>query len=87
MSEPGIRNALDAQGVVKRKLQDEYGRGADVSFSKTALETRVVNGRKFWVVEGNVKVRKKLFWKKMWHFTYYIDVDAGKISIMRGRRM
>jgi hypothetical protein len=58
------KNTVDAQAFVKRKLHDEYGSRIEVSFSKTILETSVMDGPKLWVVEGDAKIRNWLFWKK-----------------------
>ncbi|MCD6325598.1 hypothetical protein J7L97_04835 [Candidatus Bathyarchaeota archaeon] len=53
---------------------------------KTNLETDLADGRKLWVVEGEIKVRRWLFLKKSWHFTYFVNAEDGRILIMRGKR-
>lgn len=86
MIEHKVERAEAAQEIVAQRLRKEYGGRVEVSFSKTTQVTRETDNRRFWVVEGVSKERKMLFRKKTWHFTYYIDADRGKISIMRGRR-
>lgn len=81
-----VESAEAAQEIVAQRLQKEYGGRIKVSFSRTTQVTRVTDNRRFWVVEGVAKERKMLFRKKRWRFTYYIDMEQGKISMMRGRR-
>jgi len=85
--EPKIGSAADAQAAVRQKLQDEYGDKMEVAISKTVLESNESDGSKLWVVEGDAEVKKRLFRKKKWHFTYFLDPAEGKIRIVRSSRM
>jgi len=85
-TETKIGNAADAQAAVKQKLQDEYGDRVGVNISKTALESDWSDGSQLWAVEGDAEVRKGLFWKKRWHFTYFLDAAEGKIRIVRSSK-
>ena len=81
-----IQSSKEAQAIIVKKLKAGYGRGIKVRFLKTELETDLANGRKFWVVEGDVKVRRWFFLKKSWHFTYFVDAEDGRILIMRVKK-
>lgn len=81
-----VQSPEEAQDIVLEKLKAGYGRGMEVNFLKTELETDLADGRKFWVVEGELKVRRWLFLKKTWHFTYFVDAEEGRILIMRGKK-
>jgi len=81
-----VQRSEEAQAIILEKLKAGYGPKAEVSFLKTELETDLTDGRKFWVVEGEVKVRRWLFLRRSWHFTYFLDAEKGRILIMRGRR-
>lgn len=81
-----VQRPEEAQAIVLEKLKAGYGSRAEVSFFKTELEKDLSDGRKFWVVEGEVKVRRWLFLKRSWHFTYFLDAEKGRILIMRGKR-
>jgi len=81
-----VQRPEEAQAIIMRKLKAGYGRRAEISFLKTELETDLADGRKFWVVEGELKVRKWLFSKKSWRFTYFVDAKDGRILIMRGKK-
>ncbi len=81
-TEPEIGSAADAQAAIRQRLRDEYGAVAEVNISKTVLEQDESDGRELWVVEGDVEVRKRLFWKKKQHFTYFLDAVEGKIRIV-----
>ena len=85
--EPKIGNAADAQAAVRQKLQDEYGDKMKAAISKTALESDESDGSKLWVVEGDAEIKKRLFRKKKWHFTYFLDPAEGKIRIVRSSRI
>ncbi|KPJ59032.1 MAG: hypothetical protein AMJ46_12805 [Latescibacteria bacterium DG_63] len=85
-TEAKIGNAADAQAAVKQKLQDEYGDRVGVNISKTALESDGSDGSQLWAVEGDAEVRKGLFRKKRWHFTYFLDATEGKIRIVRSSK-
>ena len=85
--EPKIGSAADAQAAVRQKLQDEYGDKMEVAISKTVLESDESDGSKLWVVEGDAEVKKRLFWRKKWHFTYFLDPAEGKIRIVRSSRI
>lgn len=82
-----IGSAADAQAAVRQKLQDEYGDKMEVAISNTVLESDESDGSKLWVVEGDAEVRKRLFGKKKWHFTYFLDPAEGKIRIVRSSRI
>jgi len=86
MRNPKVQCPEEAQDIVLKKLKTGYGHRAEVNFLKTHLETDLSDGRKFWVVEGEVEVRRWLFLKKSWHFTYFLDAEEGRILIMRGKR-
>jgi hypothetical protein len=79
------QNAIYAQEVVRERLTEAYGHGIKVDFSETLFEESK-DGRGFWLVEGNVAVKKWLLLKKVYHFLYYIDTETGKITVMRGKR-
>jgi len=84
---PKIGTATDAQETIKQKLRDEYGDKVEVSISNTTLESDESEGRRLWVVKGNAEVRRRLFRKKKWHFTYFLDAAEGKIRIVRSSKM
>ena len=86
-TEPKIGNAADAQAAIRQKLQDEYGDKVEVAVSKAVLESNESDGGKLWLVEGDAKVRRGLFRKKKWHFTYYLDAAEGRIRIVRSSKM
>jgi len=76
-SEPG-RGECHSLGETKVQLWRETERGV----FEGGLETDL-SGRKFWVVEGIIHVRRWLFRRRRRRFTYYVDVENGKILIMR----
>lgn len=82
-----IESAADAQTAVRQQLRDEYGDKMEVAISKTVLESNKSDGSKLWVVEGDAEVKMRLFRKKKWHFTYFLDPAEGKIRIVRSSRM
>jgi len=86
MHNPRVQRPEEAQDIIVKKLKAGYGRGMKVSFLKTELETDLADGRKFWVVEGELKVRRWLFLKRSWRFTYFVDAEDGRILIMRGKK-
>jgi hypothetical protein len=79
------RGSIHAQKVVKERLIEAYGNRIKVDFSETTFEESN-DGRGFWLVEGNVAVKKWLFLKNVYHFLYYVDAETSRITIMRGRR-
>ena len=81
-----VQSSKEAQDIIMKKLKAGYGRRVEVNFLKTMLETDLADGRKLWVVEGEIKVRRWLFLKKSWHFTYFVNAEDGRILIMRGKR-
>jgi hypothetical protein len=85
-AEPRIESAADAQAAIRQRLQDEYGGEAEVNITKANLEQDESDGRELWVVEGDVEVRKRLFWRKKQHFTYFLDAVEGKIRIVSSSR-
>ena len=86
-TEPLIGTAADAQETVEQKLRDGYGDKVEVSISNTTLESDELDGRRLWVVKGDAEVRRRLFRKKKWHFTYVLDAADGKMRIVRSSRM
>ncbi|RJS87848.1 hypothetical protein CW704_01495 [Candidatus Bathyarchaeota archaeon] len=81
-----VQSPKEAQAIIMKKLRAGYGPKAKVKFLKTMLETDLANGRRLWVVEGDIKVRRWFFLKKSWHFTYFLSAEDGKVLIMRGRK-
>jgi len=81
-----VQSPEEAQAIVLKKLRAGYGRRVEVNFLKTKLEMDSANGRKLWVVEGDIKVKRWLFLKKYWHFTYFVNAEDGRILIMRGKK-
>jgi len=81
-----VRNPKEAQDVILKKIKAGYGHKVRVYFLRTNLETDLADGRKFWVVEGKIKVKRLLFLEKSWHFTYFVSAEDGRILIMRGKR-
>jgi len=81
-----VQSSEEAQAIIMEKLKAGYGRRIKVDFSKTELETDLADGKKLWVVEGYAQVKRWLFLKKSWHFTYFLDAENGRILIMRARR-
>jgi len=81
-----VQSSKEAQAIIMEKLKAGYGRRIKVNFSKTKLETDLANGKKLWVVEGYVQLKRWIFLKKSWHFTYFLDAENGRILIMRARR-
>ena len=80
-----IRSKKDAQNMIQQSLKKEYGRGISVIFSNTHLKTNKLDGHKFWTVEGQAIIRRRLFWKKKRNFIYYIDAKKEKIFMMKCR--
>jgi len=81
-----VQRPEDAKKIILRKLRESYGRGIEVNFSKIRIETDLHSGRRLWIVEGGVNVRRWFFIKKSWRFTYLIDAENGKVVIMRGKQ-
>ncbi|HIE18269.1 TPA: hypothetical protein EYP75_00940 [Candidatus Bathyarchaeota archaeon] len=81
-----VQNPREAQDIIMKKLKAGYGRRVEVNFLKTKLETDLADGRKLWVVDGEIKVRRWLFLKKSWRFTYFVNAEDGRILIMRGKK-
>ena len=81
-----VQSSKDAQAIILEKLKAGYGRKIRVNFLETNLETDLASGRRFWVVEGEIEIRRWLFLKRSLHFTYYLDAEDGRILIMRGKR-
>jgi hypothetical protein len=79
------RDSIHAQNVVRDRLIESYGNRIKVNFSETTFEESR-DGKGFWLVEGNVAIKKWLFWKNAYNFLYYVDAETGRITIMRGRR-
>jgi len=86
MRDLGVQSSKEARDIILKKLKAGYGSKVKVNFSKIKLETDLARGRKLWMVEGDIKVRKWLFMKKSWHFTYFVDAEDGRVLIMRGKR-
>lgn len=81
-----VQRPEDAKKIILRKLRESYGRGIEVNFSKIRIEMDLHSGRRLWIVEGDASVRRWIFIKKSWHFTYFIDAENGKVVIMRGKQ-
>jgi len=81
-----VKRPEEAQTIILKRLRAGYGHRMQVDFLKTELETDLADGRKFWVVEGEIKVRRWLFRKKSWRFTYFVNAEDGRILIMRGKK-
>ena len=86
MYNPKVQSPEEAQDIIMKKLKAGYGHKAEVNFLKTNLETDLANGRKLWVVEGEIKVRRWFFLKRSWHFTYFVNAEDGRVLIMRGKK-
>jgi len=81
-----VRGPEDAKKIILRKLRESYGYRIKVNFSKIRMETDLHSGRRLWMAEGALGVRRWLFIKKSWRFVYFIDAESGKVVIMRGKR-
>ena len=81
-----VQSRDEAKATVLERLKSSYGGKMNVEFSRAELET-VLSGRKFWVVEGIIHVRRWLFRRRRRRFTYYyVDAESGKILIMRMKK-
>lgn len=85
-TEPSIGSAADAQAAIREKLQEEYGERVAVNVLKTSLESDRSDGSSLWLVEGDAELKKGLFRRKRWHFTYFLDAAEGKIRIVRSSK-
>ena len=81
-----VQSLEEAQEIVRRRVKAEFGSKVEVNFLKTTLETDLSNGKKLWLVEGNIQIRRWLFLKRVWHFTYFVNAEDGRILIMRVKR-
>jgi len=73
------------EAIILERLRSSYGKKLNVEFLRAELETDL-SGRKLWVVEGTIHARKWLFRRRQRRFTYYMDVENGKILIMRMKK-
>jgi hypothetical protein len=86
MNEDKIQSPEEARAIIMEKLREGYGRNVSVDFLRSELETDLSDGRRFWVVEGRVHIRRWFFIRKSWHFTYFVDARDGRILIMRVKK-
>ena len=80
-----VQSHEDAMAIILERLRSSYGERLNVEFLRTKLETDL-SGRKLWVVEGIIHVRRWLFRRRQRRFTYYMDAENGKILIMRMKK-
>ena len=80
-----VQSREGAKATVLKRLKSSYGERLNVEFLRAELETDL-SGRKFWVVEGVIHIRRWLFRRRHRRFTYYVDAENGKILIMRMKK-
>ena len=86
MDEVKVHSPDDAQAIIMKRLRASYGRGIHVEFLRSKLETDLADGKRFWVIEGVVHIRRWLFMRRSFYFTYFVDAGDGRILIMRVKR-
>ena len=80
-----VQGREEAKAIILERLRSQLRQETERGVLRAELETDL-SGRKFWVVEGIIHVRRWLFRRRRRRFTYYVDAENGKILIMRMKK-
>jgi len=81
-----ILSPEEARAIIGERLRSSYGKKLNVEFLRAELETDLADGKRLWVVEGVIHIRRWIFRRRRRRFTYYVDAENGKILIMRMKK-